>query len=45
MTIATVINYCTNDYRFLARAIAEVSPFSIWVLRSSIFCFSMQTES
>jgi hypothetical protein len=32
MTIATVINYCTNDYRFLARAIDEVSPFSSQII-------------
>src|SRR5579872_5971296 len=32
MTIATVINYCTNDYRFLSRAIAEVSTFSSQII-------------
>lgn len=32
MTIATIINYCTNDYRFLSRSIAEVSPFSSQII-------------
>lgn len=32
MTIAAVINYCTNDYRFLARACAEVSSFALQTL-------------
>jgi hypothetical protein len=32
MTIAAVINYCTNDYRFLTRAIAEVSSFSSQII-------------
>lgn len=28
MAIATVINYCTNDYRFLSQSIREVRSFS-----------------
>lgn len=32
MAIAAVINYCTNDYRFLARAIAEVRPFATQII-------------
>ena len=32
MAIATVINFCTNDYRFLSRSIAEVRRFSRQIL-------------
>lgn len=32
MAIATVINYCTNDYRFLSRAIDEVKRFSSQII-------------
>ncbi len=32
MRIATIINYCTNDYRFLSRSIEEVSLFSSQII-------------
>lgn len=33
VSVATVINYCTNDYRFIGRCIEEVKHFSkeIWI--------------
>ena len=32
MSIAVVINYCSNDYRFLSRAVAEVRPFASQII-------------
>ena len=32
MTLATIINYCTNDYRFLGKCLEEVHHFSDQVL-------------
>jgi len=32
MNIATVINYCSNDYRFLSRACAEATSFSSQII-------------
>ena len=30
--IAAIINFCTNDYRFLARSIAETKSFSSQII-------------